>query len=474
MDPKLNTNERKLREDILQHEFPFDEKAWASMEALLNQGKNPEPTSGLPPKHVESLPGPSRSWTLMLVLLGTFSLGAASLFWWKQPPDKALSVIQINDSSDFHARDIAEIKDKTARPSNQEASYSKTNTPIEKHSNTIKIAENQSFTSISSSRLKGKKAVSNQLETGQYQETYRSEAKNSQQASTANLGAATEQTNAEKVTESIESLAASSSPLITPSATEHPLSGTLLDLALLPIPAIRAIEYTALEHIVLDSLIQPIKKSTASEHRKHRGWILGLNANTVDNNPLRMSVLPHFGYFTSYPLNTNTRVQADFVLKYVSGYQLSAKFMDIIPGGSSTVILNTNNVLYLEIPLVMKREYRPDYSWMLGLKPSGNFKIFPGGEYSSVNNSPSRFINSQAGFRSFDLGLVLGWEWRYHKYWALDIRYNQGLLDLTHDSFYRDNSTHLNSDLQVSLRYTPSKKNRHHAPKTLFPPPAGR
>jgi hypothetical protein len=194
----------------------------------------------------------------------------------------------------------------------------------------------------------------------------------------------------------------------------------------------------------------------------------------VDYQPLRLSVLPHLGYFVNYRFRPNTVLQAELITKYVHGYQLHAEFMDIIPGGSSHIILNTNDILFFELPVVLKQQFRPEQSWLLGIKPSGNLKVLSYGLASYSNNAPGRLPDSQNGIRYFDLGLVLGWEWRYSKYWALDIRYNQGLLDLTYDQFYRDNSTHLNSDLQVSLRYSIHHKSRRHVPKTLFPTPAGK
>jgi hypothetical protein len=224
----------------------------------------------------------------------------------------------------------------------------------------------------------------------------------------------------------------------------------------------------------LDSLVHPVKRENAAIKRSERGWILGANANAVDYHPLRMSVLPHLGYFANYRFRPNTVLQAELVVKYVSGYKLHASFMDIIPGGSSQVILNTNNLLYLELPLIYKQQYKPGKSWLLGIKPSGNVKLFSSGLTSYSNFAPLRTEDSQNGIRYFDLGLVFGWEWRYGKNWALDIRYNQGLLDLTYDQFYRDQSTHLNSDLQVSLRYSIHPNSRRHAPKTLFPTPPGK
>ena len=44
-------------------------------------------------------------------------------------------------------------------------------------------------------------------------------------------------------------------------------------------------------------------------------------------------------------------------------------------------------------------------------------------------------------------------EYDLFRRWLLDIRWNQGFLDLTPDNLYQDDAVHLNSDLQVSLRY---------------------
>ncbi|HAD13536.1 MAG TPA: hypothetical protein DCF33_14005, partial [Saprospirales bacterium] len=84
---------------------------------------------------------------------------------------------------------------------------------------------------------------------------------------------------------------------------------------------------------------------------------------------------------------------------------------------------------------------------------SFNYKAPSTGQPAAYNIDATREYPSQSGIRYFDMGLVLGWEYRFHKHWALDLRYNQGLLDLTFDQFYRDQSTHLNSDVQLSLRY---------------------
>ena len=202
-----------------------------------------------------------------------------------------------------------------------------------------------------------------------------------------------------------------------------------------------------------DSIIKPVKEPAIPKKRWQHGWIFGVNANAVDYQPLRLSILPHMGYFVNYHLKPGIEIQGEFVAKLVSGYRLHAEFVDIVPGGSSHIILNTNHLLFLEAPILLKHTYKPRQSWLLGFKPSGVIAIASTGLSSSSGYAPFRFVDDQIGIRHFDFGLVFGWEWRFSKRWALDMRYNQGLFDLTFDPFYQDTKTHLNSDLQVSLRY---------------------
>ncbi|MBC7776617.1 MAG: PorT family protein [Phycisphaerae bacterium] len=422
---------------MLQHEFPFDEKAWASMEALLEHEKQ-KPVAGPPPKPTDALPGPGRKWGLLLALIFSISLGAASLFWWGMKQKTSLSksgpaggnYSSVPMDSGFQSADSeTKLPATSGLPSNATESAN----PQDLIGSSAQAGSPQSKkVTLSES---GYLAHSNKQPT--------IPAKTPEQAghSTGTNPIVPDQNQLD------QSVAPSNSPVSTDS-----LNKLWLDVTNLLILAPTALVYATTD-LNPDSLILPLKLQSSSIHRKERGWIFGLNANTVDNNPLRLSVLPHLGYFMNYRIRANTTLQADIILKYVTGYQLHIETTDITPGGTAHNILNTNNLLYLEVPLLVKRSFKPEQSWLLGIKPSGNVKLFSTGFASYFNGPGYRHYGSQAGVRYFDLGIVLGWEWRFRQNWALDLRYDQGLLDLTYDQFYRDNSTHLNSDLQVSLRY---------------------
>jgi len=467
MDPKLTTDERKMREEMLQHEFPFDEKAWASMEALLNQDKQ-KPLAGPPVKRIETQPGPARNWPLVLLLLFSFGLGASTLIWWNSKSDSLRSdanrgstVNLIRPGGSIEANEIKSSLGNSALSN------------IEKEAELKSKPENEPpLVSGTNRQSRGQKVSTNR--------TLSNYVFNTPTTSDVEIDKPPAESSLKATTPPLQIPGGNDlSPAKTP-IDQMPISRAkdadaleFIDETLLPLPALLEIPYLT-KPPKLDSLVQPIKMLPASISRMERGWIFGLNANTVDHAPLRLSVLPHLGYFVNYRYRPRTVLQAEFVAKYVSGYQLHAEFIDIIPGGSSIVILNSNNLLFLEFPLVVKHRFKPEQSWLLGIKPAWGVAIAPYGSTSYFNNAPGRIYDSQAGIRHFDLGLVFGWEWRFHTRWAFDIRYNQGLFDLTHDQFYKDNSIHLNSDLQVSLRYLWRKKTRHHAPKTLFPVPAGR
>jgi hypothetical protein len=84
MDPLLSKEEKNMRDKILQHEFPFDEKAWGAMKTLLEEQNN-EKGGGVPAAKSEPVPGPGKRWMWLLLLFFTLGLGAASMIWTTRP-----------------------------------------------------------------------------------------------------------------------------------------------------------------------------------------------------------------------------------------------------------------------------------------------------------------------------------------------------------------------------------------------------
>ncbi|MBK9336711.1 MAG: PorT family protein [Lewinellaceae bacterium] len=518
MDPKRTNDEQIMRDKMLRHEFPFDEKAWESMEALLDQERQTGPP---PPPPPDTKPGPAK-WTPTVVLLVALLAGLA--VWWPgnrhpeihaaseenldksdrrtnsaQPrikqadaPANAKMAVEIeggaqtqnlptgvpgrageNPGAGRHSRQTETIRAKKT----PDAATAPETRRVHSSSQPPRRHETESGRKISAGEpgaaapnalflpqqggglaAKGKDALDNRIgkQPGAAlpvlagMETHEGSTAGSGTGMPESPDAPTADRNRSK------NLGAEAVGVLAPVP--------VLPLYELPLPC------------PADSFIRPVPDPTRPRSRWERGWIFGAGANTVDYNPFRLNMLPHFGHLLRYRLHPKTALQAELVLKPVSGYGWRAEFLDIVPTGSAQVILENNNLLFFEVPIVVQHRYAPDQAWLVGLKPSWNVSVFPYGSFSVTNfNTPSRNYTAHSGIRYFDLGLVLGWEWRFGRRWALDVRYNQGLFDLTIDNFYKSRDIHLNSDLQVSLRRFITKKMRRHVPDTnLYPAPAGR
>ncbi len=247
--------------------------------------------------------------------------------------------------------------------------------------------------------------------------------------------------------------------------------------ALFPLPQVKT-ELT-LPPVRPDTIIRPATQLPRKPRRFQRGLVLGGNLNVVNYETGRLSIMPQLGYHWSVPVRSGYRFQAEVQLKYVTHYQQRTQFFYVSPGGSLDIRWEMDNLFFIEMPLLLKQENREigKMAWFAGVKPAWCKPIFPYGSNTSSSSSgsglsPSVFLRLSDGVRAFDLGFVFGTEWRFARRWSLDLRYNQGFLDLTHDNFFKNTTTHLNSDVQVTLHHYihPYKRNRH-AKHTLFPEP---
>jgi hypothetical protein len=527
MDPQHTNDEQKMRDKMLRHEFPFDEKAWESMEILLDQDRQ----TGPPPPLPDSKPGPGK-WGLAVVLVVALFAGLA--IWWpttKTTPGLNAAAEEDAAKSDQRTSDVPatiwkegapadETMDTTEQRKNEQGRVSTQNQQNQEYSlsenRPVAGSRGQQTAIIGTEKMpnasaalqddtpeKGRARRTNQLLRRQGPDPGKTKIRETTPETAPSTQSLAQQGGGlDSGSKGIGEQQEVSFPVLTgmeanvggapgseagttkgSGASSDPQSGENQN----PLPvgaeagsvlaSIPALPIFALPlPCPADSLIRPVPDPARVKSRWERSWIFGAGANTVDYNPLRLNVLPHFGYLLRYRLHPKTALQAELVLKPVSDYGWRAEFLDIVPTGSSQVILENNNLLFFEVPIVVQHRYAPDQAWLVGLKPSWNVSVFPYGSFSVTNfNAPSRNYTAHSGIRSFDLGLVLGWEWRISRRWALDVRYNQGLFDLTIDNFYKSRDIHLNSDLQVSLRRFITKKMRRHVPDTnLYPTPAGR
>ncbi len=459
MDPQLSNDEQSMRKKILQQEFPFDKEAWEAMQRLLDDERDRVPL--VPPltPPTGSMPGPGSGrlwWWLLLLAIGA---GSATLYW-RQIDRQGFA---LSKSSDINPdTNIFSFKTKTDNP--KPSLETKIATAGNASGETVK--NSPEFSTQHNKQPKTHPDSRTEQTQNQKIETIKKTLyRNADQDQILHQQANTEIPKLFN----IDSKPPSEIP---PGNTDTPsISNSMqqpgnifrADKPLEPLP-------TELLGPVVganrpDSLIRPVEILQMQASPWEQAWILGANLNTVDYQPLRVSALPHLGYLLRYRLQPRTALQAEFIIKFVSGYDWRAEFYDVVPGGSAQVILENKHLLYFELPLLLHRSFGTGQSWLFGLKPGLALPIAPYGSFSTTNSgAPKRFYSPHEGIRYLDLGLVLGWEYRFGRRWALDIRYNQGLFDLTVDNFYHSPETHLNSDLQVSLRYFITKKIRKHDP----------
>lgn len=442
MELNVSNDERNMRDRMLRHEFSQEHEDWQAMAALLDEERQPGP----PPPSPDAEPGASnKRWPLLLLLVLFVSLlGSVTLLWqpWTNGTDDSATFSGLPDGRpDAPGRPpgLSEGAPGQSQPENLPGN--------ELAAVSVPVLTDEEETSGQRLQPSGLSAVQPNSGKG-----------NSSRPLISNNDIAPAQTAAETGLP-----IAPGREKDTPAPLQEPPSGRndaagetspqatsgMATFDLLPLRAAMLTPNPAAD----DTLIRPMVIQPLSSRGWERAWIFGALANTVGSRPFRLAVLPHFGHLLRYRFNPRSALQAELQLKFVSGYGLRAEFNDILPGGSTQIILETNNLLFVETPLVWRHTYHPGKAWLLGVRPSWNVALFPRGSVSVTNNGPYRDVSAHSGIRSFDLGLVLGWEWQWGRRWALDVRYNQGLFDLSFDNFYKSSETHLNSDLQISLRY---------------------
>lgn len=67
----------------------------------------------------------------------------------------------------------------------------------------------------------------------------------------------------------------------------------------------------------------------------------------------------------------------------------------------------------------------------------------------SANTPPG----ATARFEQWDLGLIAGLDYRIASHWSVDLRWQQGLRDLTPESYYQNNEVYNNTNLQFALKW---------------------
>lgn len=192
----------------------------------------------------------------------------------------------------------------------------------------------------------------------------------------------------------------------------------------------------------------------------------GLTSSASQEERL-IDLIPTFGLSMTHRFTPRWSVQIDLLYKKVQGYNLEAVFeasgFDVAGlYGSWSIKRYTNALRFWEMPILLKWRLADNKeNVFLGLRPALVKPVIRNGSSSIINRGygsnflpPSDFSPSiEDGIRHHDLAVTLGCEVRvWRNLWA-DIRYNQGLLDLTNNAFFNHSKVDLNTDVQFTLRY---------------------
>jgi len=490
MKKKMYTDEELLRDKMLRHEFQADEQAWTQMESMLD-GNTPPP-SGIPPHPPTAVPGASATfpsvmaWVAGLGLLGLLALLAvgpashAAENTVSQPPQAELhknapQLHQTQQSDGNTATPSGQTETVTEMPATTAAATSGTTAAkpsvFSEKAHTTQVFSEKNRTSRAFSEKNGTSALTAAASAaGSFAQQNTSPSTPSNTSTTPkNLTPSTFPYD-DAASSPVRLLAAENPTSATASMTaahpEHTASETVASRLSGP-DVLPQIEPTLL-HVqrTLPLPKAPVTTRPAPRERRFQvGAALGGQWAIVDRNINKITLLPTYGLSLNAKIAPRWWAETGLMWRQVSGYDLMATWDASGIGvnglsGKWAVSVEANQLNFLEVPLLLKYALpHGDQRFMAGVRYA---RVFPrtGGErnyWQSVNGYGLSLEDFRPeikdGVRRHDLALSIGVEARiYRNLWA-DIRHNQGLYDLTYDSFFSNTQTDRTAETQLTLRY---------------------
>lgn len=467
-----NNGESLLRNKLLEHEFAADEQAWEKMDALLDA----HPASALPPA------GASASGLLWLTggkwLLGIMAVVLVA--WWlaapRHPEGGATSIAAPDGKAPAPLSAVT--------PPESGIIVSSANISVEKNTALAeppllqKKVENEAVTQKKTTGRSALAAVDAPARR-MNMPTVRSR-KSPIYAARRDLS--NQQINTEG---SAVSGPAQANTLTPPERSNRPasdLSSSSPTVDSLTSSPVRITQQNASGYVDMALLPQrtaglpgsqwlaraPIPW-TAPPQRRRRiqiGVVGGGQVAYTPNGPYRKTTIaPTFGLSAKSRLTPRWSVQADLMYRSVQ-YNLRASFAQDRLDASGwynywQYSAWTNDLEFFEMPLLAKRAFfNGNFNLIGGLRPAFVRPAHMDSGTSGVSVGLSSYEPFQAfqptirtGIRRFDMALTIGAELQLRRNLWLDVRVNQGVLDLTHDDFFHNTDTDVSMDAQVTLRY---------------------
>ena len=477
MKKKMYNDEELLRDKMLRHEFPADERAWGDMENMLN---GTQPVPDLAPA---TLPAASAPVTLHAALIWMAGLGLASLLTMLAMGQQGLQTAPHHSTEP--ATLLPEHRENTAYPraTGQSAAHTARSAadvevaqsvPIrstEVPTGPIFLEKNSTSRSFSPKNgTSGTPAASITAPASQQPQPAKPVASANTSEASAYDAPSSPVRKPDSPTAAAATAAAAPSEQSTSqeSTPEGSAASPQSAAAALP-PLLSALPKSDLPALHVKRTLQMPKAATPTppsfhEQRFQVGAALGGQWAIVNRSTNKIDLLPTFGITLMSKVAPRWWGETGLMWRKVRGYELSAMWDASGIGangqyGSWARRVSASEIVFVEMPLLAKYALRNgDQRLMAGVRFARLLLL------NSDNNNFTSTVNSFApkqefsptigdGIRRHDLALTVGVEARiFRNFWA-DIRHSQGLYDLTYDSFFGNTTIDRTAETQLTLRY---------------------
>jgi len=233
-------------------------------------------------------------------------------------------------------------------------------------------------------------------------------------------------------------------------------------IELAPIPSLAALELPQPAALLEAEGAAPVQVP-----RWHFGLKTGVDANTRQTTAL-------IGGFARLRLSDKWAVQAELQYKTRSeemgrGLGVNQLVNDTIYGAQldseASRYERIERIHFFELPISVMYKVSPRLRLLGGgqlvylrnqAQQAESFKSDDSSSEGAGIVNSSNFSRSQLvspGLARLDAGLLAGLDYQVSPAFSVDLRYVQGLFDLTHDPYYLEKDDHLNSSLQLSIKW---------------------
>ncbi len=428
-----------FRDKMLGHEFSFDPKAWEDMEQLLDQKSDKPAALPLPATPLNRIMPWATGFGVLLFIAG------AILLWMLR--DNTSTPIPMNGApiaadeatSPANPAPLASANAAEALISNEMKAQQQSHTPSNTINQNVPSPTNTISTTFKHQNTQGESAQSN-----------------------ANQGPfAPEAVSIAAIKNDVGEL--------NPPSTQQPNQDKLSPIGalhiLLEVP--RQIPDCKVNLAAYTST--PVVKVSP---KWTFGWLVGAQWTFDDYSNIQTRIGPHLGFYAEKKLSNSWSLQTALMGKWVSGFDLAVSGTDTISQpnnlASPTIVnegeIRVTDLLFAELPILLKKDLNRRWSVLAGVRPSLNFLRYTNSKFelanlASNNTKDLDFLDqslkktAEKGIRRMDLGFSIGLDFRINRHLQLAFRANQGMPNLISNNVYNNDVSQLwNSDLQLSLR----------------------